>query len=231
MKDGGDYMDLKDVFAHVDHTLLRPVATWEEIRKICEEGLRYGMASVCIPPCFVKRAKESYPGLNVCTVIGFPLGYSTKVCKVFEARQALDDGAGEIDMVVNLGDVKAGNFDRVTEEIRALKEEAGDRVLKVIIETCYLTEEEKIALCRCVTEGGADFIKTSTGFGTGGANMEDILLLKAHIGPGVRVKASGGIRSAKDILAYLEAGADRIGASGAIKAFENEKNAEEGGGY
>ena len=222
-------MDKKTVFSHVDHTLLKPTATWEQIKAICEEGLRCGMASVCIPPCFVKRAKEAFPALNVCTVIGFPLGYNATEVKAAEARQAIAEGAGEIDMVVNLGDVKAGSFDRVTAEIRALKQEAADKVLKVIIETCYLTEEEKIALCRCVTEGGADFIKTSTGFGTGGATMDDIKLLKAHIGPGVRVKASGGIRTAEDIIAYLEAGVDRIGASGAVAAFEGKEN--QGGNY
>jgi deoxyribose-phosphate aldolase len=222
-------MELKTVFSHVDHTLLKPTATWEQIKAICEEGLRCGMASVCIPPCFVKRAKEAFPALNVCTVIGFPLGYNTTEIKAAEARQAIAEGAGEIDMVVNLGDVKAGAFDRVTEEIRMLKQEAGHKVLKVIIETCYLTEEEKIALCRCVTEGGADFIKTSTGFGTGGATLEDIKLLKAHIGPHVRVKASGGIRTAGDILACLDVGADRIGASGAIAAFEGKEN--QGGTY
>lgn len=224
-------MDMKTVFSHVDHTLLKPTATWEQISVICEEGLRFGMASVCIPPCFVKRAKEAYPALNVCTVIGFPLGYNPSDVKAAEARQAIAEGAGEIDMVVNLGDVKAGEFDRVTDEIRLLKKEAGDKVLKVIIETCYLTDEEKIALCRCVTEGGADYIKTSTGFGTGGATMKDIELLKAHIGPGVRVKASGGIRTAEDILAYLEAGVDRIGASAAVSAFEGQNKAEEGGNY
>ena len=224
-------MDMKTVFSHVDHTLLKPTATWEQISVICEEGLRWGMASVCIPPCFVKRAKEAYPALNVCTVIGFPLGYNPSDVKAAEARQAIAEGAGEIDMVVNLGNVKAGEFDRVTDEIRLLKKEAGDKVLKVIIETCYLTDEEKIALCRCVTEGGADFIKTSTGFGTGGATMKDIELLKANIGPGVRVKASGGIRTAEDILAYLEAGVDRIGASGAVSAFEGQNKAEDGGNY
>ena len=224
-------MDMKTVFSHVDHTLLKPTATWEQISVICEEGLRFGMASVCIPPCFVKRAKEAYPALNVCTVIGFPLGYNPSDVKAAEARQAIAEGAGEIDMVVNLGNVKAGEFDRVTDEIRLLKKEAGDKVLKVIIETCYLTDEEKIALCRCVTEGGADFIKTSTGFGTGGATMKDIELLKANIGPGVRVKASGGIRTAEDILAYLEAGVDRIGASGAVSAFEGQNKAEDGGNY
>ncbi len=222
-------MELKTVFSHVDHTLLKPTATWEQIRVICEEGQRWGMASVCIPPCFVKRAKDAFPALNVCTVIGFPLGYNATEIKVAEARQAILEGAGEIDMVVNLGDVKAGAFDKVTEEIRALKSQANDKILKVIIETCYLTDAEKIELCRCVTEGGADFIKTSTGFGTGGATMEDIKLLTAHIGPGVRVKASGGIRTAEDILAYLEAGVERIGASGAIAAFEGKQT--EGGTY
>ena len=224
-------MDMKTVFSHVDHTLLKPTATWEQIRVICEEGLRFGMASVCIPPCFVKRAKEAFQTLNVCTVIGFPLGYNPSDVKAAEARQAIAEGAGEIDMVVNLGNVKAGEFDRVTDEIRLLKKEAGDKVLKVIIETCYLTDEEKIALCRCVTEGGADFIKTSPGFGTGGATMKDIELLKANIGPGVRVKASGGVRTAEDILAYLEAGVDRIGASGSISAFEGRNKAEDGGNY
>lgn len=224
-------MDMKTVFSHVDHTLLKPTATWEQITLICEEGLRWGMASVCIPPCFVKRAKEAYPALNVCTVIGFPLGYNPADVKADEARQAIAEGAGEIDMVVNLGDVKAGEFERVTAEIRALKKEAGDKILKVIIETCYLTDEEKIALCRCVTEGGADFIKTSTGFGTGGATLKDIELLKAHIGPGVRVKASGGIRTAEDILSYLQAGVDRIGASGAVSAFEGRSKPEDGGNY
>ncbi len=216
-------MDNKTIFSHVDHTLLKPTATWEQVRVICEEGLRYGMASVCIPPGFVRRAREAFPDLNICTVIGFPLGYNTAEIKTAEARQAIADGAGEIDMVVNLGDVKAGSFERVTEEIRALKREAGQKILKVIIETCYLTDEEKIALCRCVTEGGADYIKTSTGFGTGGAAMADIELLKTHIGPGVRIKASGGIRSAEDIIAYLKAGVDRIGASGAITALEGKE--------
>lgn len=226
-------MDKREVFAHVDHTLLKPTATWEEIKLICEEGLTYEMASVCIPPSFVKRAKEHFPALNVCTVIGFPLGYSTKEVKLFEASHALQEGAGEIDMVVNLGDVKEGNFGKITQEIAALKDAAGDRVLKVIIETCYLSEDEKIALCKCVTDGGADYIKTSTGFGTGGASMEDIQLLEQHIGAGVKIKASGGIRTAEDMLAYLEAGVSRIGASAAVKAFANkgEENQDKNSGY
>ncbi len=226
-------MDKREVFAHVDHTLLKPTATWEDIKLICEEGLTYEMASVCIPPSFVKRAKEHFPALNVCTVIGFPLGYSTKEVKLFEASHALQEGAGEIDMVVNLGDVKEGNFGKITQEIAALKDAAGDRVLKVIIETCYLSEDEKIALCKCVTDGGADYIKTSTGFGTGGASMEDIQLLKQHIGAGVKIKASGGMRTAEDMLAYLEAGVSRIGASVAVKAFANEgeENQDKNSGY
>ena len=172
-------MDKKIVFSHVDHTLLKAVATWEEVSALCREALEHGMATVCIPPSFVRQAKETYPNLPVCTVIGFPLGYNTTAVKAAEAEQALREGADEIDMVVNLGDVKAGEFDRVTDEIRLLKKEAGDKVLKVIIETCYLTDEEKIALCRCVTEGGADYIKTSTGFGTGGATLQDIRLFSS----------------------------------------------------
>ncbi len=226
-------MDKREVFAHVDHTLLKPTATWGEIKLICEEGLTYGMASVCIPPSFVKQAKGHFPALNVCTVIGFPLGYNTKEVKLYEAQLALQEGAGEIDMVVNLGDVKEGNFEKVTDEIRTLKSAAGNKVLKVIIETCFLNEAEKIALCECVTQGGADYIKTSTGFGTGGASMDDIKLLKQHIGPNVKIKASGGIRTAEDMLAYLEAGVSRIGASAAVEAFANQGDAkqEKSSGY
>ena len=220
-------MDQREVFSHVDHTLLKPTATWEEIKVICEEGLKYKMASVCIPPSFVKRAKEAFPQLNVCTVIGFPLGYNSKKVKLYEAEQALKEGAGEIDMVVNLGDIKAGEFDKITDEIRTLKGAAGERVLKVIVETCYLNHDEKIALCKCVTDGGADFIKTSTGFGTGGASIEDIELFKLHIGPKVKIKAAGGIRTADDMLAYLKAGVSRIGASAAVKAFANQGDAEQ----
>lgn len=221
-------MDQREVFSHVDHTLLKPVSTWEEIKVICEEGLEYKMASVCIPPSFVKRAKDAFPELNVCTVIGFPLGYNSKKAKLYEAEQALKEGAGEIDMVVNLGDVKAGEFDKITDEIKVLKGAAGDRVLKVIVETCYLSHDEKIALCRCVTDGGADYIKTSTGFGTGGASIEDIELFKLHIGPKVKIKASGGIRTADDMLAYLKAGVSRIGASAAVKAFAKQGETAEG---
>lgn len=213
-------MDKQDILCRVDHTLLKAVSTWEEIQGICEAALAYHTASVCIPPSFVARAHQAYPELNVCTVIGFPLGYSTTASKVFEAREAVENGAGEIDMVVNLGDVKEGNFDKVTDEIRTLKEAVGDKVLKVIIETCYLTREEKIALCGCVTRSGADFIKTSTGFGTAGATLEDILLLKGHIGPQVKIKAAGGISTVEDLEAFVEAGCHRLGTSRAVKLLE-----------
>jgi deoxyribose-phosphate aldolase len=212
-------MDKKTVFSHVDHTLLKATSTWEEVSALCQEALEHGMATVCIPPRFVRLAKETYPNLQVCTVIGFPLGYNTTAIKAAEAEQALREGADEIDMVINLGDVKAGRFAQVTEEIKKLKDIAGDKVLKVIVETCYLTDEEKVALCGCVTEAGADYIKTSTGFGTGGATLADIRLFKQHIGPKVKMKASGGIRTAEDMEAYLAEGVDRIGASAAIKAY------------
>lgn len=213
-------MDKRSVFARVDHTLLKAAAVWPEIEKLCREALTYGMATVCIPPSFVKRARDSFPGLKVCTVIGFPLGYNTREVKVYEARQAIHDGADEIDMVVNLGWVKAGDYAAVTEEIRALKAEAGEKPLKVIVETCYLTREEKIALCQCVENGGADFIKTSTGFGSAGADAADIALFRLHLPQGVRIKASGGIRTAEAMEAMIEAGADRIGASAAVTAYE-----------
>lgn len=212
-------MDKKTVFSHVDHTLLKATSTWEEVSALCQEALEHGMATVCIPPRFVRLAKETYPNLQVCTVIGFPLGYNTTAIKAAEAEQALREGADEIDMVINLGDVKAGRFAQVTEEIKKLKDIAGDKVLKVIVETCYLTDEEKVALCGCVTEAGADYIKTSTGFGTGGATLADIRMFKQHIGPKVKMKASGGIRTAEDMEAYLAEGVDRIGASAAIKAY------------
>lgn len=214
-------MDKKTVFSHVDHTLLKATATWEQIKALCEEALREGMASVCIPPSFVKRAKEAFPKLAVCTVVGFPLGYSTTESKRQETMQAVQEGADEVDMVINIGMVKEGRFDAITGEIAALKAVCGDKILKVIIETCYLTEEEKIALCRCVTEGGADYIKTSTGFGSAGATLEDVKLFKRHIGKGVKIKAAGGIRTAEDMIAYIEAGCSRIGASAAIQAFKD----------
>lgn len=210
-------MDTKEILSHIDHTVLKAVATEKDIDALCEEALKYGIASVCIPPSYVKYAKEKYPELNICTVIGFPLGYNTSAVKVFETEQAIKDGADEVDMVVNLGDVKNGHFDRVTAEISALKKAAGSKVLKVIIETCYLTDEEKTRLCRCVTDGGADYIKTSTGFGTAGAKIEDIRLFKEHIGKNVKIKAAGGIKTRADLEMFLNEGCDRIGTSSAVK--------------
>ena len=208
-----------EMLTYVDHTLLKPTATWNQIKTLCEEAIKYHTASVCIPCSFISRAHEAFPELNLCTVVGFPLGYSTTASKLFETREALHNGASEIDMVVNLGDVKEGNFDKVTQEIRELKKACGDKILKVIIETCYLTEEEKIELCHCVTDGGADFIKTSTGFGSAGATFDDIKLFRKHIGPGVKIKAAGGIRTYEDIVTYIELGCDRLGCSAAIKVL------------
>lgn len=208
-----------EMLTYVDHTLLKPTATWNQIKTLCEEAMKYHTASVCIPCSFISRAHEAFPELNLCTVVGFPLGYSTTASKLFETREALHNGASEIDMVVNLGDVKEGNFDKVTQEIRELKKACGDKILKVIIETCYLTEEEKIELCHCVTDGGADFIKTSTGFGSAGATFDDIKLFREHIGPGVKIKAAGGIRTYEDIVTYIELGCDRLGCSAAIKVL------------
>ena len=222
-------MDKAAIFPHVDHTLLNPRATWPEIEALCEEAIFYKMASVCIPPSYVKRVTEQYgEALTVCTVIGFPLGYSTTETKAAETRDAIQNGAREVDMVVNLGDVKNGDFHLVTEEIAALKQAAGAHILKVIVETCYLTEAEKIRLCQCLTEGGANHIKTSTGFGTAGATPEDIALFKAHIGPSVKMKASGGIRTAEDMEAYLTLGCDRLGTSSAVKILIGDAS---GSGY
>lgn len=212
-------MTNEEMLTYVDHTLLKPTATWNQIKTLCEEAMKYHTASVCIPCSFISRAHEAFPELNLCTVVGFPLGYSTTASKLFETREALHNGASEIDMVVNLGDVKEGNFDKVTQEIRELKKACGDKILKVIIETCYLTEEEKIELCHCVTDGGADFIKTSTGFGSAGATFDDIKLFKENIGPGVKIKAAGGIRTYEDIVTYIELGCDRLGCSAAIKVL------------
>ncbi|MCD8036317.1 MAG: deoxyribose-phosphate aldolase [Clostridiales bacterium] len=214
-------MDTKDILKHIDHTLLKAVSDRESIKKLCEEALEYETASVCIPPSYVKYAKETFPELNVCTVIGFPLGYCTTAVKAFEAADAVKNGADEIDMVVNIGDVKNGDFDKVTEEIAAVRKAVGTKILKVIIETCYLTEDEKIALCGCVTKGGADYIKTSTGFGDGGAKIEDIELFKKHIGENVKIKAAGGIRTREAMEEFLNAGCDRIGTSGAKNIINN----------
>ena len=211
-------MTNKEMLRHIDHTLLKATSDWAGITQLCEEAIANQTASVCIPACYVKPLHEKYGDrLNLCTVIGFPLGYSTTAVKVFEAQQAVFEGANEVDMVVNLCDVKNGEFDKITEEIRAIKLAVGSKILKVIVEVCYLTEAEKIALCKCVTDAGADYIKTSTGFGTGGATLEDIAIFKANIGPGVRMKAAGGVRTAEAVAAYLEAGCDRIGTSSAVK--------------
>lgn len=216
-------MNTSEILSHVDHTLLKAFATWEDIQKLCEEAMEYHTASVCVPPSYIKRIHDTYgEKINICTVVGFPLGYSTTKAKVAETVQAIEDGASEVDMVINIADVKNGDFDKVTEEIRSLKQVAGDKILKVIIEICYLTEEEKIAMCKAVTEAGADYIKTSTGFGTGGATMEDILLFKKFIGPHVKMKAAGGVKSVEDMEAFLEAGCDRIGTSSAISLIKGQ---------
>lgn len=207
----------KEMLRHVDHTQLKPFATWEDIEKLCEEAVRYETASVCVPPTYIRRIADKYgKQLTICTVVGFPLGYSVTAAKVAEVQEALRDGAEEIDMVVNISDVKNHLFDKVEAEIRTLKEACQGHILKVIVETCFLTEEEKIAMCRAVTNAGADYIKTSTGFGTGGATMEDVLLFRENIGPNVKIKAAGGVKTREDMEAFLKAGCDRIGTSSAV---------------
>lgn len=210
-------MDYNEILAHTDHTLLAPAATWEQVKAVCDDGLRFHTASVCIPPRYVKRAAD-YVGnqLKICTVIGFPNGYSTPEVKVFETEDAIRNGADEIDMVVNLGLVKAGDWEGVLEEIKAVKSSCKGHILKVIVEACLLTQEEKVAMCRVVSMSGADFIKTSTGFSSGGATEEDVRLFKQTVTPGIRVKAAGGIRTFEQAQAMLEAGADRIGASALV---------------
>ena len=209
----------ESLLSHVDHTLLKAVADWPSIKKLCEEAIAYRTASVCIPPSYVERVHSAFPNLTICTVVGFPLGYHTTEVKVFEAKQALAQGASEIDMVINLCDVKNGDFTKITNEIRAVKQVCSSHILKVIIETCYLTTEEKYSLCDCVTAGGADYIKTSTGFGDGGAMVEDVILMKKSIGSNVKIKAAGGIRTAEDINQFLSLGCDRIGSSRAVEAL------------
>ncbi len=210
-------MDKREILRRVDHTQLQAYATWEDIVKLCDEAIANQTASVCVPPAYVKRIHDTYgEKINICTVVGFPLGYSVTEAKAAETRRALADGANEIDMVVNISDVKNGMYDQVEKEIRTLKEICGDRVLKVIIETCYLTEEEKIAMCRAVTDAGADYIKTSTGFGTGGATLADVRLFREHIGKNVKIKAAGGISTVEDLEAFVREGCDRIGTSRAV---------------
>lgn len=216
-------MEWNQILSHVDHTLLKQEARWEDIQNIVEEGIRYGCASVCIPPSYVKQAAEYAQGkVKVCTVIGFPNGYNTTAVKCFEARNAVDSGADEIDMVVNLGWVKDGLYGQVLEEIRSVKFSCGEHVLKVIIETCLLTQEEKERLCQVVSESGADYIKTSTGFSTGGATREDVALLREHTAPQVKVKAAGGISSKEDAEDFLALGADRLGTSRLVKLAQKE---------
>lgn len=206
------------ILATVDHTMLSQTATWEEIMSLCEEGLAYKVASVCIPPSYVARACEYLAGrLPVCTVIGFPNGYNTTAAKVFEAKEAIASGAAEIDMVINLGDVRQGHYEVVREELRAMREACSGVILKVIVEACLLSEDEKIQMCRLVTQSHADFIKTSTGFSSGGATLEDVALFKRNIGPDIRVKAAGGISTLNDAKAFLAAGASRLGTSRIIK--------------
>lgn len=217
-------MTNSEILKHVDHTLLKAVATWEDIQKICDESIEYNTASICIPACYISRIHEKYGDkVNICTVVGFPLGYSETSAKIEETRKALEDGANEIDMVINITDVKNGLYDKVTEEIAALKKVVGDKILKVIIETCYLTEEEKIQMCKSVTQAGADYIKTSTGFGTGGATIEDVRLFKQHIGPNVKIKAAGGVRSVEDLEMFINEGCDRIGTSSAVSLIKGKE--------
>ena len=213
--------EIQEILAKVDHTLLAQNATWSEIQAICDDGIRYGCASVCIPASYVKQAAAYAAGkIAICTVIGFPNGYSTTAVKCFEAADAVKNGADEIDMVINIGWVKDGLYDQVLEEIRAVKAHCGGKLLKVIIETCLLTEEEKIEMCRVVSESGAEFIKTSTGFGGGGATREDIALFKAHVSPHVKIKAAGGIAGLDDARDFVALGADRLGTSRIVKTVK-----------
>ncbi|MCI9361774.1 MAG: deoxyribose-phosphate aldolase [Hungatella sp.] len=220
-------MDRNKILHAVDHTLLSQQATWQEIRQLCDDAIKYGTASVCIAPSYVEHAKE-YVGdkMVVCTVIGFPNGYHTTAVKVFETEDALENGADEIDMVINIGDLKSKRYDKILEEIRSIKAVCGDHILKVIIETCLLTEEEKIKMCRLVTEAGADFIKTSTGFSKGGATLQDIALFKKFVGEKVKIKAAGGISSLEDAEKFIELGADRLGTSRIIKILKAEEEAD-----
>ena len=215
-------MDINEILSKVDHTLLSPTATWEEIKSICDDGMKYKTASVCIPPCYVKSAKEYVKdSLKICTVIGFPNGYSTLETKLFETQNALNSGADEIDMVINLGDVKQKKFDVIEDEIREIKSVCKDKILKVIIETCLLTDEEKIKMCEVISKSGADYIKTSTGFSKSGATIHDVELFKNNISDSVKIKAAGGISSLEDAENFLKAGASRLGTSRIVKLVKN----------
>lgn len=216
-------MTNKEILSHIDHTLLKQFATWEEIKVICDDAITYETASVCIPPFYVKKIKETYgEQLNICTVIGFPLGYNTTAVKVFEAVEAVNNGAAEIDMVINITALKNQDYDLVQNEIAEIKQAIGDKILKVIVETCFLTENEKVKVCELVTNAKADYIKTSTGFGTAGATIADIRLFKANIGPDVKMKAAGGVKSVDDLIAFINEGCDRIGTSSAVKMLKGE---------
>ena len=215
-----------DILRKVDHTLLKQTATWDQIRSLCDDAIRYQTASVCIPPCYVRKAKEYVKDqMRICTVIGFPNGNTTTAVKAFETKEALDSGADEIDMVINIGALKESNDSYIQNEIRILKEICGSHILKVIIETCLLTEEEKIRMCRIVTQAGADFIKTSTGFSTAGATFDDVRLFAQHIGGQVRIKAAGGISSFDDAETFIRLGADRLGTSRLVKLAKEEQEA------
>lgn len=218
-------MDIKYILSMVDHTYLKQDATWDDIKKTCDDGIEYNVASICIPPCFVKKAKKYVKNkIKICTVIGFPNGYSSTMSKLHETNDALDNGADEIDMVINIGDLKSGNYEAVEGEIRLLKNACGDKILKVIIETCLLTDEEKIKMCQIVTDSEADFIKTSTGFSTAGATFHDVELFSKYIGSNVKIKAAGGISSIDDAEKFIRLGASRLGTSRIIKILKNEVN-------
>ena len=215
-------MQISDILKKCDHTLLAQTATWEEIKTICDDGIKYSVASVCIPAAYVKQAKDYVGGkLKICTVIGFPNGYSTTAAKLFECKDALSNGADEIDTVINIGFLKSQRYDEILFELTELKKLCGNKILKVIIETCLLTEEEKIKMCHIVTQSGADYIKTSTGFSKGGATKEDVALFAKHIGNGVRIKAAGGISSLEDAKEFISLGADRLGTSRIVKIAKN----------
>lgn len=223
-------MELAKIVGAVDHTLLKQPSTWAQIKEICDDAMQYQTASVCIPASYVRQAKEYvHDAMRVCTVIGFPNGYSTTAVKVFETQDAIQNGADEIDMVINIGWVKDGLYDQVTEEIKQVKQACGGRILKVIIETCLLTDEEKIRMCEVVTRSGADFIKTSTGFSTGGATFEDVALFAKHVGPNVKIKAAGGISSMEDAERFLSLGASRLGTSRIIQILKNENTGGQAG--
>ncbi|MCC0694378.1 deoxyribose-phosphate aldolase [Clostridioides sp. ES-S-0048-02] len=214
---------MKHILKTVDHTILKATTTWEDIKVLCDEAINMNVASVCIPPSYVKRAAEYLNSkIKVCTVIGFPLGYQTTATKVFEAEDAIKNGADEVDMVVNISDIKNGDYEKIENEIKEIKAIIGNKILKVIIETCYLEECEKVKMCEIVTVSGADFIKTSTGMGTGGATLEDIKLMKEHVGENVKIKAAGGVKSISDAEKFIEAGAERLGTSSICKILKNE---------